>query len=75
MPFARMIGHEPISVTPYANHSATPREKVAYMPDEIAYVSRVRIVFSAYGTNDSVVALAARYPMSSLFMRTWHVSP
>ena len=56
---ATTMGQAP-SVKPYTNHSATPTVNTLYIPKEIPHTSRVRKVWSAWGTKLQVVSAAAK---------------
>lgn len=44
---------------PYQSHVAVPATNVTYIPVDIPWVSRVRSVLIAWGTNETLVSSAA----------------
>jgi hypothetical protein len=62
--FATMIGHR-CTKNPYAAHIATPRVNTHCVISEIPSVLFSRIIFMAWGTQQSVVQAAATLPMDS----------
>ena len=63
--FAKITGRLWVK-NPYKNQVKVPNVKMEYMEREIEEVSRVLMIFQAWGTKDMVVQNAAKSPAAAI---------